>query len=260
VGVVFRRGPSKQVGCFYWDRASDQFRVGQWLHGRIYERRSDLSPDGKYLLYFAMNGKWDSATGGSWTAVSRAPWLKALALYAKGDCWEGGGLFLGKNKFWLNDRYFSAKRILQESTELIRVAGYAPPQTYNAEDTGVYYVRLQRDGWKLIEHRNSNQLDAVALFEKPLPNGWVLRKIAHEQVGAPPGKGCYWDEHELVNRHGVVTAQPTWEWAELDRDRLIWAERGCLFQALSLNGDTIGAGKLLYDFTAHGFEPIEAPY
>jgi cytochrome bd-type quinol oxidase subunit 2 len=30
--------------------------VGQWLKGRIYERRSDLSPDGKHLIYFAMNG------------------------------------------------------------------------------------------------------------------------------------------------------------------------------------------------------------
>jgi len=40
-----------------------------------------------------MNGHWGSATGGSWTAISRAPWLRALVLFGKGDCWHGGGLF-----------------------------------------------------------------------------------------------------------------------------------------------------------------------
>ncbi len=36
-------------------------------------------------------------------AIERAPWLKALALYPKGDCWYGGGLLLDDNRYWLND-------------------------------------------------------------------------------------------------------------------------------------------------------------
>src|SRR5215468_8177777 len=103
VGVVFRRGPAKSVCSVLWDRATDRFTLGQWLRGRIYERRSDISPDGKYLIYFAMNGKWESETRGSWTAISRTPYLKAIALLAKGDCWHGGGLFTGDRKYWLND-------------------------------------------------------------------------------------------------------------------------------------------------------------
>jgi hypothetical protein len=83
LGVVIRRGPSKRVATFLWDRRHDEFSLGQWLKGRIYERRSDLSSDGKYLIYFAMNGKWRSETQGSWTAISRAPYLKALALFAQ---------------------------------------------------------------------------------------------------------------------------------------------------------------------------------
>jgi hypothetical protein len=54
LGVVIRRGPSKQVCTVQWDRRDDDFQVGQWLRGRIYERRSDLYPDGKHLIYFAM--------------------------------------------------------------------------------------------------------------------------------------------------------------------------------------------------------------
>ena len=36
-------------------------------------------------------------------------------------------------------------------------------------------------------------------------------KLAHAESGAPAGKGCYWDEHELVNStSGAVIACPNW--------------------------------------------------
>ena len=70
------------------DRTTDKFQLGQWLHGRIYEPRSDLSPDGKHLIYFAINGHWEGEARGSWTAISRDPYLKAITLLAKGDCSE----------------------------------------------------------------------------------------------------------------------------------------------------------------------------
>ena len=100
--VVVRRGPSKYACTIGWDRSTDTFAVGQWLHGRIYERRSDLSPDGKFMIYFAMNGKWSSEAGAAWTAISIAPYLKALRLWAKGSCWHGGGLFTRERSCWLN--------------------------------------------------------------------------------------------------------------------------------------------------------------
>ena len=59
--VVFRRGPSKQVLLVSWNTDTDAFTEGQWLKGRIYERRCDLSPDGELLLYFAAN--WKERTG-----------------------------------------------------------------------------------------------------------------------------------------------------------------------------------------------------
>src|SRR5437660_3721095 len=93
VGVVLRRGPAGQVCSLLWNRDTDKFELGQWLRGRIYERRADLSPDGKHLIYFAMNGKWSSETKGSWTAMSRAPWLKAEVLYVKGTTCTGVGRF-----------------------------------------------------------------------------------------------------------------------------------------------------------------------
>ncbi len=51
--IVFRRGPSDKVAIIGWDRSNDTFTLGQWLRGRIYPLRCDLSPSGKQLIYFA---------------------------------------------------------------------------------------------------------------------------------------------------------------------------------------------------------------
>lgn len=59
-----------------------------------------------------------------------------------------------------------------------------------------------------------NRLHSATVFEHPLGHGWILRKIAHEQVGAPEGKSRYWDEHEIdLGAKGAVIRQHDWEWA-----------------------------------------------
>ncbi|RUL87003.1 hypothetical protein [Tautonia sociabilis] len=258
VGVVIRRGPSKRVCTILWDRRRDEFRLGQWLKGRIYERRSDLSPDGSHLIYFAMNGRWDSEAKGSWTAISRAPYLKAVALFPKGDCWHGGGLFTGMDTYWLNDGF--GHSVLRDAVEVRRDAKYRPDQHFGGECLGVYYPRLLRDGWKLVQRENVAKWKDRDIFEKPAGSGWVLRKIAHAELGAQQGKGCYWDEHELVHLEtGRCIRCPDWEWADLDGERLVWAAGGKLMAATLAGGGMVGEAEL-YDFGAMAFEPIEAPY
>lgn len=259
ISVIFRRGPSKNVCTILWDRSTDAFSVGQWMKGRIYERRSDISPDGKYLIYFAMNGKWDSETKGSWTAISKAPYLKAIALFAKGDCWNGGGLFTGKRKYWLNDGYGHEE--LLRTSEVNRDDTFKPETYFGGECTGVYYPRLLRNGWHLTKREEQEKWNSESVFEKPLSDGWILRKIAHEQLYSPPGKGCYWDEHELVHEaSGEIVKKPDWEWADLDGKFLIWAEKGALFRAIISGTAGLGSPQLLRSFTDISFEPTEAPY
>jgi len=257
VGVVWRRGPSKQVACVLWDRAKDTFELGQWLKGRVYERRSDLSPDGRHLVYFAMDGKWQGEMKGSWTAVSRAPYLKALAIYRKGDCWHGGGLWTGDRSYWINDGYGHEE--VRTAQRLSRDRAWHPSLYWGGEDTGVYYPRLQRDGWRYIGHRNIGPMNSISTFEKPAPRGWTLRKIAHEEVSDKPGKGCYWDEHELA-RGDVVLKRPDWEWADLDGSKLAWAEKGCLYRAGIDAKEGHGPPTLLHDFNGMQFERRRAPY
>ena len=258
LAVVFRRGPSKHVCTLLWDRSCDFFSMGQWLKGRIYERRSDLSPDGKYLIYFAMNGKWKSEAKGSWTAISRAPYLKALVMLPKGDCWHGGGLFTGESKYWLNDGHGHAW--LRNSSEVQPDTKFVPAEQCGGECPGVYYPRLIRDGWSFLECKQIGHWHDVNVFQKPAGNGWLLRKLAHGQVGAGPGRGCYWDEHVLISENSSdVMRLPSWTWAEVDRNRLIWCTEGKLF-AGQLKQTGFQDISELYDFNYMSFAALPAPY
>ena len=256
VAVVFRRGPANAVCTVGWDRSKDKFKRGQWLRGKIYERRADISPDGTYLIYFARgNGaKRYAETKGSWTAISRAPWMKAITLWGKGDCWQGGGLFTSETKYWLNGCHFPVR----ESREVKIDQKYRPPGGFGAECLSVYFPRLLRDGWVLQAEIGPHR--ACVIFEKPLLHGWVLRKFAYADVQHPLGSGCYWDEHELEHTgRKALLSVPAWEWAERDGEALVWAEKGVLYRALV---DAAGPAdaKALYDFNPMQFEARPAPY
>jgi len=258
VGLVIRRGPSRCVATLLWNRKTDEFQMGQWLKGRIYERRSDLSPDGKHFLYFAMNGKWKSEASGAWTAISLAPYLKAIALFPKGDCWHGGGLWTANSIYWLNDGY--GHTVLQNTKAVRRNWWWSPWQSYGGECLGVYYHRLIRDGWTHQKTHQDSGLKRRDIFEKPCPGGWVLRKIAHAEMGAPPGKGVYWDEHELFHPSSeTLIPCPQWEWAELDGRRIVWAMEGRLESAKPTKQGLTNT-KVLCDLNNMAFTAIRAPY
>jgi hypothetical protein len=150
--VIFRRGPSKSVQLILWNIETDSFISGQWFKGRIYERRCDLSPDGSKLIYFAAKRSTstiDSTIGETWTAISKPPYLTALALWPKGDSWNGGGLFDSSGSIFLNHPDFS----------LDAHAKFKPPANFRVaneqfqygEDDPILWRRLTRDGWKLIK-------------------------------------------------------------------------------------------------------------
>ena len=203
-----------------------------------------------------MNGHWDGEAKGAWTALSRAPYLKAFTLLAKGDCWHGGGLFTSNTRYWLNDGY--GHEMIRDSGELKRETESIPSREFGGECLGVYYVRLLRDGWTLVRRENLGKWKEQTIFEKPISCNWTLRKIAHEEVGAPPGKGCYWDEHALVSPRATI-ACPEWEWADVDGERLVWAAGGKLL-AGRVNEQGLSEESELCDFNAMIFAPIRAPY
>jgi hypothetical protein len=210
------------------------------------------------MIYFAGNGRKDSSVRGSWTAISRAPYLKAVSLFAKGDCWHGGGLFQSSSEYWLNDGY--GHEVHAEDPRLRRVATYPWHVYYGGECEGVYYIRLQRDGWKLQSTSARVQEDRVSVFEKRINDRWILRKRAHATTNHPVGRGVYYDTHELFNeRTEEVLAKENWEWAEVDGKRLVWAADGCLYKG-RVGTKGLYAEEVVHDFRSMQFVSLPAPY
>lgn len=258
MGLIIRRGPSRQVCTIGWDRAADTFELGQWFRGRIYERRCDLAPDGRHLVYFALDGHWEAETKGAWTAVSRVPYPKAIALYPQGETGFGGGLFVDADTYRLNGA--GPHDILSGAARPRRCPGRWEGGAFGTEAPSVYSPRLMRDGWQLVRHLRDRGEPLDAIFERPLAAGWTLRKLAHASVNHPRGTGCYWDEHVLVcAAGGREVAFLGWAWAEWDGQRLVWAAQGRLMAA-ELGPDGPVAPRLLADFNGLRFEARAAPY
>ncbi|MFW2380525.1 MAG: hypothetical protein ACN4GZ_02115 [Acidimicrobiales bacterium] len=98
--AVLRRGPSDWCQVSRWDWAAPSLMHGSWFRGTIPPQKCDLSPDGRWLLYSAVKhpGNWDG--GAVYEAISRLPWLTALAAWNAGTTYTRGAHFtdeIGRN-------------------------------------------------------------------------------------------------------------------------------------------------------------------
>ena len=222
---------------FRWNLNDDSFSAGHQLAGRIYTRRSDLSPGGGYLMFFATDSEQ------RWTGISRAPFLNAQGHWLKESPAYGGGMFTGPRLFWLNDgdghgEFGGELAGLERQDE-------RPGDDHGSGCAGVYVLRLQRDGWKLAEVRkNDEDVVTAHVFEKSIDERWTLRKLAWTP---PPWDDVTKETHELVETAtGAVQALEGWDWAELDRERVVWSSGG-LLKCGQLGSQGITAEKTLVD-------------
>jgi len=238
LAVVFRRGPSRRVLLVAWDRADDSFKPGQELHGRIYERRCDLSPSGERLVYFA--AKW-GAPMGTWTAVSRPPWLTALALWPKGDAWGGGGLFVDENRIGLN--HPEGQRALGPGFRLPRRIVVEPigPWAGRGEDEPILYTRLMRDGWHIVQEgesrwaglraKSSFVVEPASIDARPSPRGRLVLEKTVRAIGERDGP--WWVEEFALRdpESGALTDVGRLDWADWDRNGdLLFARGGRMYR------------------------------
>ena len=252
--VIIRRGPSRWTHLIRWDTERDEFEYGQWFRGRVYERRCDLSPDGSLFIYFAQNGQWQSEVRGSWTAISKPPYFTAVALWPKGDCWGGGGLFRDDGTVWVNHPDGEPLPGKEPRRLRVEVSGG------RGEDFPVYFERLRRDGWVRIDDSVASHRHASSRWERPASRNWRLVKRAIATISNPiRGLGCHYDEHSLVSEAtGAEVRIPEAYWADIDQhNRLVFARRGKLYSA-SLN-DTGFVERELADFNDLKPQPKPSP-
>jgi hypothetical protein len=218
VALILRRGPTRWVELILWDTKKDKFQRGQWFHGRIYDERCDLSPDGTKFIYFASKygRKRDADMPDTWTAISKPPYFTALALWPNGTTYGGGGLFLDNQCLWhaewgpIHPR-FSLKGLVEVSDDVLCVSFHEK----FLDDREVLHLR--HAGWEVVEQAGRRRLK----WKKASPTGKA--ELLLDRCSSAPS-------YFLVSANKHTEPQPfEAEWADWDqRGRLIVALKGKL--------------------------------
>lgn len=254
VGVILRRGPSKQVQLIKWNLKSDELQHGQWFKGRIHEDWCDLSPSGDLFLYFAAPYR---APYGTWTAISKPPFLTALALWTQGDSWWGGGKFINDNKIYLShppDRSELAEGYTLKSGMRMGESSEVPEALWVCIQKGV--LHHYSDG--------SCEYNPPRINEKVNYYGYKIQQICvwHYLKSKP----YFSYDYRIFGLEGDIYLDlPATDWADWDQGDFVFAKNGCLYR-LSCNKKGHFPPvkeqffKLIHNFRTNSFTELKAPF
>ncbi|MBK9618045.1 MAG: hypothetical protein IPO31_02525 [Candidatus Obscuribacter sp.] len=264
--IIFRRGPSRYVQLIAWDTSNDTFIEGQWLCGRIYDRLCDLSPSGKYLIYFAAKPSQRKR----WTAISKPPYLHALALWPD-TFLGGGGYFKDEHSIVLT----------QSAWDSYLAHGFTMPENFKTQSVSTntpanncYENRLVRDGWVEIDRqvidpsdRSSpvDRFDLQVIHRKANPVGTAqhlsIEMTSRGYLSSNPDDSTFAIvglDRALL--HKLASAN----WADWGHNGdLLYAANGKIFRVLLAQlpaspVDNLDANTLA-NFTDSRFKTLEAP-
>ena len=163
--AVLRRGPSAWSHVGRWDVGRGRYEPGAWIRANLYPQRCDLSPDGRWLCYFTlkMPGRWKA--GATYVALSRLPWLTALAAWATHGTWTRGAHFVDDPRVWEvgePDEGDASPCRGKFGLAVTRPATFAVERRRGWTETAGTPPRNERDVWD--ERRGSS-----VVMEKPRP-------------------------------------------------------------------------------------------
>lgn len=217
-----------------WDLETDVVTPGQWLSGSFHLERSDLSPDGKLLVYLAASYK-PEVEENAWTAISRPPYFTALALWFKSSTYYGGGLFEDSKSILLNDidehRY--SDRFPKPK---LKVGSFVASSDHTEE------LRMVRDGWRTERARAkprvlTKSVDGLEVTEMLKTKSSMEVRTYTASIDGQP-----------IDVQGAKQVD-----IDAPRARIIYTVNGKIFAA---DGTTI---KEVADLADNQFEPIPPP-
>jgi hypothetical protein len=257
VGVVFRRGPAKQVQLIKWNLDNDTFKCGQWLKAKVDLSLSDLSPNGKLLVYFAM--RYCSRIP-SWTAISKPPYFTALAFLPVAKINGGGGQFLSNGTIQLNhssNAKVAIGRRLGSLTVVGDITFSKRPQSLDM---------LERDGWirkRLGKFQPTFKRSAcwtrqpVELCRKPHPTEEVTLEMESQHLCA--GVGRCGNRYRVVDHGNEPLFEALADWGDWDAEGdFLFSRNGKLFRS-KLTSKGLREPKELADFNANQFAELAPP-
>jgi hypothetical protein len=110
---------------------------GSWFHGVLYALDSDVSFDGKFMVYLARG-----RSGDTWSGVGRLPWLTTL-VHVETPL-TGGGYFSGRQD--LKTRGWDCSEKIFSSDD-IRFAIERDTKRHFGSELAVIHGRFERDGF-----------------------------------------------------------------------------------------------------------------
>jgi hypothetical protein len=249
VVAVFRRGPTNWSHVGRWDLAAGRYEPGAWLRGRIFPRRSDLSPDGRLLCYFAHKptAKWEQ--GEAYVALSKLPWLTALHAFSTCGTWTRGFFFTEDGGF---DNFQDAKLPISYGLRSIPMVQFANERRRAWEETRDSPSRDPKDVWD--QHRNARMQKCQPLGNRVLyveSVGWAGGEFGVNQ--AVDGLRVRYS----LESDGDLEQLDELQWADWDREgRLLVATRSGKLQVWNLNND---GPKILFEQDLSLLEPNPIP-
>ncbi|GKS57589.1 hypothetical protein YTPLAS18_11160 [Nitrospira sp.] len=247
--AVFRRGPTNWAHVGRWDVANLRYEPGAWLTGRLFPRRSDVSPDGKFLCYFAHKPDATWELGDAYVSVSKLPWLTALHAFGTCGTWTRGYFFT--NDAGKPDDGMPELPIPYQ-LRAIQAVQFETERRRGWEEAPDCPPRDPRDAWD--ERRN-------ARMQKRQPGGSGL--LCVESVGLAGGEfGAQQAIDGLFVRYsleadGHLTVRDEWQWADWDRQgRLLAATRSGKLQVLNLETDP---ATVVFEEDLSGLRPTPVP-
>ncbi len=248
VVAVLRRGPADWSHVGRWDLRRRVYEPGAWLRGRVFPRRCDLSPDGRWLCYFAHKPGATWEHGDTYIAVSKLPWLTALHASGANGTWTRGSQFI-------------------EGRDASR-EGPALPIPYRLAPTRTaQFAAERRRGW--VESPDSPPRDPKDLWdqrrnarlERPQPGG--DRTLHVESVGLAGGEfGVEQAVDGLRVRYAIADGDDIellddLQWADWDAEgRLLVATRDGRIQIRELRD---GLARVVFEVDLNAFTPDPQP-
>ena len=269
VGVIFRRGPSKQVRLIKWDLARDTFEPGQWFKGRIYEECCDLSPRGDLLVTYATKTNHEY-----WTAVSRPPYLTALAFWPISGAWVGGGIFRSDRELLLHHPDFARDQKEGFGKPPIRVIFEEATWNADLKEPSSAGVLREKYGWRLVD-AGEEPKDPYA-GEGEVRHAFVTPRVIAKANGLPRersatlfkallGYGEVEGDHKVLSfsletQGGETIEIGRCQWADWDHNGdLLFSQAGGLYRLPWTSGYALDQRRLLADFSDQRFEEVKAP-
>ena len=225
--AVLRRGPSDWSHVGRWDVAAGVYEPGAWIRANLYPQRCDLSPDGRWLCYFTLKGGARWAAGDTYVAISRLPWLTALAAWGTGGTWTRGLHFVDDPSVWqagLPDEGDATPCRGRVGLAVTRPATFAVERRRGWTETADTPARAQTDVW-------DEARAARVTLEKPRPGAPSMRLRVRGYHGAFRALGRGEIVYEVVEGDEVTLLEDV-QWADWDAGgRLLVATRAGRLEA-----------------------------